>query len=761
MTCSSQSRPHVLVVEAARVLRDVVGAALAEAGYVLTLASSPNEALALLEKRTFDLIVSDLFARTKEAQLGSVARLRLCAQPTPVGLLTDWRLPEDAAQQQGFAWVIQKPFAVDEFLATIAASLHSPFSPEQAQQVELIKRYLALVAAGEWDVLRAICSPTLCYYPPRAGAFAPLRKIEGLEAYLEYAQHARSLYVDYRLDHCVVFLQQQRLVTHFTSSWQSATGERVSSAGTMLCRFAGERLAKIAFFMNRARLERLLASAAGTGHPFTASLSRNTRPSQAGKLPEPPPRAFAAPSAPVTPQLIGERVRSARIAANKTQQQLAEDTYSKSYISAVERGKMTPSVQALSVLAERLGLPMSYFLGESDADLSVLAESSATLRSTPERERLAREEGLALLFSEAEGLLRRQEPEQALARLGTPETLEDLSASQRPRWYLLEGWAWLLKQNPLEASSFLEKGLTLAEHLRMQAPLSQKGTLTELAERLRCFLGSAQYEQGQPELALEQHRRCLAAITDGLVTDPELTLRIYLALGQDYLLLTRSNDAMEFYEQAVKQASDAESLASEATIYWHQGLASKDTGDFSRAKTNLNKALVAFELQENMRLAAQLRSLFGQVLVNLERYEEAEDNLNQSLGAAQRTGDASTRGSALGNFASLHTARGDHDKAISVAREGLEVVKASKDQRTEGQLHLTLAMAHEAKADYPASEQELGQAITIFEQTGDKELIGRAHERYGKFLADRGRFQEAYEQMKTARTATTRKLQDL
>src|SRR5215467_4133134 len=84
---------------------------------------------------------------------------------------------------------------------------------------------------------------------------------------------------------------------------------------------------------------------------------------------------------------ISDRVRSARIAANKTQQQLAGDTYSKSYISAVERGKMTPSVQALAVLAGRLGLPVSFFLGESEADLSVLAESSAAMRSAPERER--------------------------------------------------------------------------------------------------------------------------------------------------------------------------------------------------------------------------------------------------------------------------------------------------------------------------------------------------------------------------------------
>jgi tetratricopeptide (TPR) repeat protein/DNA-binding XRE family transcriptional regulator len=468
-------------------------------------------------------------------------------------------------------------------------------------------------------------------------------------------------------------------------------------------------------------------------------------------LSEPPPSEMS----------IAERVRSARIAANKTQQQLAGDTYSKSYISAVERGKMTPSVQALGVLAERLGLPMSYFLGESDVDLSALAESSASLRSTPERERMAREESLGLMLSEAEGLIRQRNPDGALNKLGGAETPDELSVSQRTRWYLLSGWAWMLKQAQHEAIGFLERGLTLAENVRMQAPMSQKGHLAELAERLRCFLGQAYYELGQPEMALEYHRRSLAAVKDGTVTDLDLTLRIYMALGQDYLLLNRFNDAIDFYEQAMKQATGAEGFASQSAIYWNLGLAYQGSGDLARAKTNLNKALVAFEVQDNIRLAAQLRSLFGQVLVHLERYDEAEANLKESLEAAERTGDAVTRGSALGNFASMHTARGDHDTAIQMAREGLDVVKDGKDLRTEGQLHLTLALAHEAKQDYGAAEQELEQAITIFDKTGDKDFIGRAHEKYGKFLADRGRFQDAYEHMKTARTTTTRKLQDL
>ncbi len=458
---------------------------------------------------------------------------------------------------------------------------------------------------------------------------------------------------------------------------------------------------------------------------------------------------------------ISDRVRSARIAANKTQQQLAGETYSKSYISAVERGKMTPSIQALGILAERLGLPVSFFLGESEADLSTLAESSASMRSTPERERQVREETLNLLLSEAEGLIRRRDPAAALAKLGGQETLDELSMMQKPRWYWLSGWALMLSSMYHEAIAALEKGQNLAENLRGQSPISQKAQLAEMAERLRCFLGSCYYEMGQPEMAIEYHRRCLIAISDGVVSDPELKLRIFMALGHDYLLLNRHQEAISFYEQASNQANEVDTLTSEGGIYWGLGLAYKDSGDLFRAKTNMQKALVAFELQENMRLAAQLRSLFGQVLVNLGQYDEAEENLRQSLRAAERTGDVATRGAALANFAAMHNVKGEHDQAVKTAREGLAVVKESKDRRTEGQLHLTLAVAYEAKGDYKAAEKALHEAIAAFDQTRDKDLIGRAHEKYGKFLADHGRFEEAYDHMRLARSVTTRNTNDL
>jgi transcriptional regulator with XRE-family HTH domain len=112
--------------------------------------------------------------------------------------------------------------------------------------------------------------------------------------------------------------------------------------------------------------------------------------------PEPLPRAaFSFASAP-TPsaarQRLGERVRMAREAAHLTQEELAGTTYSKSYISAVERGKMTPSFQALRLLAERLNVTRSYLLGEEVRSESPEApekpagdEQQATLRSLAEQ----------------------------------------------------------------------------------------------------------------------------------------------------------------------------------------------------------------------------------------------------------------------------------------------------------------------------------------------------------------------------------------
>jgi transcriptional regulator with XRE-family HTH domain len=51
---------------------------------------------------------------------------------------------------------------------------------------------------------------------------------------------------------------------------------------------------------------------------------------------------------------LGQRLRQARLARNLTQSEVAASQFSVSYISAVERGQIRPSLGALEKLAQRL-----------------------------------------------------------------------------------------------------------------------------------------------------------------------------------------------------------------------------------------------------------------------------------------------------------------------------------------------------------------------------------------------------------------------
>src|SRR5260370_2178205 len=63
-------------------------------------------------------------------------------------------------------------------------------------------------------------------------------------------------------------------------------------------------------------------------------------------------------------QTVGAKLRAARLARKYTQSQLAQPDFSVSYVSAIERGQIHPSLRALEIFAQRLGLSSSYLLSK-------------------------------------------------------------------------------------------------------------------------------------------------------------------------------------------------------------------------------------------------------------------------------------------------------------------------------------------------------------------------------------------------------------
>ncbi len=135
MTPRSPSPPRLLVVEHDVGVQDLLATFLTTEGYAVRCASSPAEACALLAAQTFQLVLTDLFSTSVRDRFSAVERLRRSAQPIPVGVITAWDVDEEEIIQRGFAFLVRKPFDVEDLSALVAACLES--SPSQGSIVPL------------------------------------------------------------------------------------------------------------------------------------------------------------------------------------------------------------------------------------------------------------------------------------------------------------------------------------------------------------------------------------------------------------------------------------------------------------------------------------------------------------------------------------------------------------------------------------------------------------------------------------------------
>ena len=61
---------------------------------------------------------------------------------------------------------------------------------------------------------------------------------------------------------------------------------------------------------------------------------------------------------------LGQRILAARLEKGLSQRQLAGEEITRNMLSALEHDGANPSVATLRYLSEKLGKPVSYFLGE-------------------------------------------------------------------------------------------------------------------------------------------------------------------------------------------------------------------------------------------------------------------------------------------------------------------------------------------------------------------------------------------------------------
>jgi CheY-like chemotaxis protein/ketosteroid isomerase-like protein len=249
--------PQLLVVEDDLDIRDALAQLLSDEGYAVTAVASQAEGLALIDAQTFALILTDLFEHTTRPPLASATLLRERAYPTPVGVLTGWRVTPEEIQAAGLAFVVTKPFDLDALLTTISVVLQTPLTPEQERHAQVVRDYFARLSERDWDGLVALCTPDVSYALPGASALST--RVRGRAAFRAYTQETFRAFPVAKFDDVRVFATPRGLAARYQVHLVLADGTALNQAGSVLFTFSAAAIRTIGIRLNDEQLRALLA----------------------------------------------------------------------------------------------------------------------------------------------------------------------------------------------------------------------------------------------------------------------------------------------------------------------------------------------------------------------------------------------------------------------------------------------------------------------------------------------------------------------
>jgi tetratricopeptide (TPR) repeat protein len=446
---------------------------------------------------------------------------------------------------------------------------------------------------------------------------------------------------------------------------------------------------------------------------------------------------------------VGANIYHMRRKLKITQKQLAAPEFSVSYISAIERGRIRPSLKALDILARRLGVTSSELLAEFPEGAEIEGEYGAEGKAAPSlslialiRQHRSSPIPLALIWASISLDQHNLELAKELLDLLTPSAL---TAEQRLLHLYLLSRISLTTGHPADAQVILE-------------PIFQQDEFSGYAELLaRCqFLLACAYEaQEKLLLAADIFPACIQAIENGVVGDPLFAIEVYSALAGHHHHLEQRDIAIDYYRRALSQLDfvlqpTALAETSSRLSQEHLGSAHPTLADWYAARSR-----TLFELAEARHHITQAASHLGLTLQELGNFKDAEQQLRLTIDLCERLGAHCQAILARIALADLLLERQETQEAERLALEAEALSHPSAESSIEdktlyGRVLTTLGSAYIALNRQDDAEQCFKQAIDILQKQHAYEHLSHACYRYSELLHQKGQDAESYAMVKQA-----------
>lgn len=427
---------------------------------------------------------------------------------------------------------------------------------------------------------------------------------------------------------------------------------------------------------------------------------------------------------------VGTTIRELRIRRQLTQAQLALGAFSVSYISAVERGKIRPSLPALSVLAGRLGVPPALLLEGIETEPARSAGGEPVAEGEDARV-------VEVRLSQAEILLAQGSFGPAL------ELLSRLRGARmgHDRLYALH---LLLGRVHLETHDYRRAEAGFLSAVMHGEALGER----EFAERARNLLGLVYFLRSDYGLARKLHEQCAASLEQAAYSDPVFALDVYGNLASDLVELGEMGQAIALYQRALEPLRGMRSFSlSQAERYMESSVRYATARQWGCALLFAQRSLACYQMREEQKLVGLTHQCLGKALERHRQFGEAEQEYR--LGLAMVEGlDAIATALCYNSLAEVALLQLHLGEAERHAARALEVAESARDEQGQGQALFTWALIGAAAlpnegasgqaGEYAEVDQRFERALILLERAGVPELAARAYERYAALMEARG-----------------------
>lgn len=414
-----------------------------------------------------------------------------------------------------------------------------------------------------------------------------------------------------------------------------------------------------------------------------------------------------------------------------TQSEVAAQHFSVSYISAVERGQIRPSLGALEVLSQQLEVPLEDLLGNAPlpgATGSVQRDQAVDRRQEEAESRL----NAAKVYAYQRNF---QQAIDATRQIGLSH-LSTMGALDARR---LLAYCYAELGQAEEARREAQDGVTAAERAGDE----------EARARLRNELGNAYLLARRHQLALEQFKQAYDAIEQQVARDPVFKLNVLYNLGAVNWLLGNNEDAIGYLRLAVEQAENVNNPERLGDILW-QLSAAYQSGDPQRAKLYALRSLAAYERGLNESLTARAYTRLGRATAQANQMGDALTYLEKAQALAERHGDARGLAEARRSLAAIYISQGQLADAATAAQAALDQAEMVGDEILRAEAQLTMASLQHAQGHPTQAKASFEQAIETLEKAQAPQHLADALAAYSEFLEQRGESKRAFELLKQA-----------